>query len=138
MQNIVLDTNVFVSSLIQRGYSYRIVNELFIEGAVELCISEEVMQEYYEVLTRKKFSKYPEFIIKAETLLADIDAKARKFSPKTKVTIIGDVDDNKFLELAEESKSHFLITGNTNDFTMQVYKRTKIVTPKEYWEQYRP
>ncbi len=138
MQNIVIDTNVFVSSLIQRGYSYRIVNELFIEGTIELCISDEVMQEYYEVFNRRKFRKYPDFLLKAETLLADIETKARKFSPKTKVTIIGDVDDNKFLELAEESKSNFLITGNTNDFTMQMYKRTKIVTPKEYWEQHRP
>jgi predicted nucleic acid-binding protein len=42
------------------------------------------------------------------------------------------------LELAEESKADFIITGNTNDFTMNKHKKTKIVTPKEYWENYRP
>lgn len=50
--------------------------------------------------------------------------------------MIKDVDDNKFLELSETCKADFLITGNTNDFTMRDYKGTKIVTPKEFWEEY--
>jgi len=33
MQKIVIDTNIIVSSLIQRGYSNQIINELFIEKA---------------------------------------------------------------------------------------------------------
>jgi predicted nucleic acid-binding protein len=61
-----------------------------------------------------------------------------KFFPRTKLTIISDKDDNKFLELASECKANFLITGNTNDFTKKKYKRTKIVTPKEYWENHQP
>lgn len=134
MQKIVIDTNVFVSSIIQRGYPYLIVNELFIEGKISLCISDEILQEYYDVLKRRKFEKYPDFINKAETLLADIESKSTKFSPSKKLTVISDKDDNKFLELSLECKADFLITGNTNDFTIKKYKRTKIVTPKEYWE----
>lgn len=42
-----------------------------------------------------------------------------------------------FLELAEVSQADFIITGNTNDFTMQTYKTTLIVTPREYWEKHR-
>jgi putative PIN family toxin of toxin-antitoxin system len=138
MQKIVVDTNVFVSALIQTAYPYLIINELFIEGKIELCISDEVMQEYYEVLNRKKFSRYPDFLLKAEMLLANIEAQASKFAPKTKLNIIGDIGDNKFLELAFESKSKFLITGNTNDLTIASYKKTRIVTPKDYWEKFKP
>jgi putative PIN family toxin of toxin-antitoxin system len=137
MQKIVIDTNVFVSSIIQRGYPYLIVNELFIEGKISVCISDEILQEYYDVLKRRKFEKYPDFVNKAETLLADIESKSTKFLPSKKLTIISDKDDNKFLELALECKADFLITGNTNDFTMKKYKRTKIVTPKEYWENHK-
>ena len=43
-------------------------------------------------------------------------------------------DDNMLLELAEESKADFLITGNTNDFIIPSYKQTRILTPREYWE----
>ena len=137
MQRIVVDTNVLVSAIIQRSYPYLIINELFSEEEIEVCISDEVMKEFYEVLNRKKFARYPDFVSKAETLLAKIEAKAKSFSPKIKLKVIGDLDDNKFLELAAESKAHYLITGNTNDFTMKTYKRTRIVTPKEYWEEYR-
>ena len=134
MQKVVIDTNVLVSSLIQRSFPYLIINSLFIENKIELCISNAVMREYYEVLNRKRFSKYSDFLFKAEALLADIESKAIKYFPKIKLNIINDVDDNKFLELAFTSKSDFIITGNTNDFTMKNYKKTKIVTPKEYWE----
>ena len=138
MQKTVVDTNVLVSSLIQRGYSYLIINELFIEKKVELCVSKKLIEEYYEVLNRKKFLRYHDFIAKAKTLPADIETQAKMFDPKTKVKIIRDLDDNKLLELAGSCKADFLITGNTNDFTMRKYKRTKIVTPAEYWENYRP
>lgn len=42
-----------------------------------------------------------------------------------------------FLELADISKADFIITGNTNDFTMQIYNQTRILTPKEYWEEFK-
>ena len=138
MQKVVIDTNVFVSALIQRGFPYLIVNDLFIEGKLDLCISDEVLQEYYLVLSRKKFNKFQDFVSKAETLLADIETKSTKVFPTTKLSIISDKDDNKFLELAEKCKADFLITGNTNDFTIKKYKQTKIVTPREYWENFRP
>jgi uncharacterized protein len=137
MQKLVIDTNVFVSALIQRSFPFLIMNELFIEGKVQLCLSDDLLKEYYEVLSRKKFAKYPQFQNKTETLIADIESKALKFVPKSKLSIISDKDDNKLLELAIESKADFIITGNTNDFTMKKYKRTKIVTPKEYWESFK-
>lgn len=40
MQKIVIDTNVMVSSLIQKSYPYTIVNELFIDNKIKLCVSE--------------------------------------------------------------------------------------------------
>ena len=138
MQKIVIDTNVFVSGLIQRSYPYLIVNNLFIEGKIGLCVSDDLLQEYYLVFRRKKFHKYPDFTNRAENLIADIETKSKKFSPKNKLTVISDKDDNKLLELAEECKADFLITGNTNDFTIEKYKTTRIVTPKEYWEKYQP
>lgn len=114
------------------------MNELFIEGKIILCTSDALLSEYYEVLAREKFSNYPDFVNAAQTVLALIVNKAEKFSPRTKVSIISDQPDNRLLELAEESKANYLITGNSNDFTMDKHKVTKIVTPREYWESYQP
>jgi predicted nucleic acid-binding protein len=46
-------------------------------------------------------------------------------------------NSNILLELADICFADFLITGNTNDFTFSQYKETKIVTPKEYWDNYQ-
>ena len=138
MQKIVVDTNIIVSSLIQRSYPYKIIYELFVDDKFLLCVSEEVMAEYYEVLSRPKFARFPDFFNNAKSLLADIETKAKRFTPNIKIDLISDKDDNMILELAESCLADFIITGNTNDFTFPAYKQTKIVHPKEYWENHIP
>ncbi len=138
MQKIVIDTNVIVSSLIQHGYPNLIIKDLFIEQKLQLCISVELLAEYYEVLARPKFSKFQDFFIRAEALLVEIEAKATKYNPTITLNLISDDDDNMILELADECLADFVITGNTTDFTFPTYKQTKIVTPKEYWDNYQP
>ena len=138
MQKIVIDTNVIVSSLIQRSYPNFIVDELFINDRFQLCVSDELMAEYYEVLARPKFAKFHDFFVRAEALLAHIETKATKYYPTITLELIKDDDDNMVLELADECEADFVITGNTNDFTFPTYKQTKIVTPREYWELYKP
>ncbi len=136
MQKIIVDTNVLVSALIQRSFPYHIIVEVFSNDKIQLCISDELFAEYFTVLSRKKFSKFPDFIANAQLLLVDFEKLAVKYTPTVRLNIIQDADDNKLLELAETCHADFLITGNTNDFTMKDYKGTKIVTPKEYWVEY--
>jgi putative PIN family toxin of toxin-antitoxin system len=138
MQKIIIDTNVIVSSLIQISFPHRIIFDLFIEDKIHLCISPQLMAEYYEVLKRPKFAQFQEFAVKARVVLANIELKAIRYIPRIVLELISDRDDNKILELADECNADFIITGNTNDFTFPFYKQTKIVTPKDYWENYKP
>jgi putative PIN family toxin of toxin-antitoxin system len=138
MQRVVIDTNVIISSIIQKSYPYTIVYELFIDDKIELCVSENLMEEYYDVLRREKFTKFHDFFLRAEALLMEIEMKSTLFKPKIKLQLISDEDDNMILELADECNADFIITGNTTDFTFPTYKETKIVTPKEYWDNYKP
>jgi putative PIN family toxin of toxin-antitoxin system len=138
MQKLIIDTNVIVSSLIQKNYPYYIMYDLFANDKVYLCISPSLMEEYYSVLKRPKFSQYKEFIEKAIVVLADIERKAFNYQPNTSIDLISDKDDNKILELADICGADFIITGNTNHFTFSQYKKTKIVTPGNYWENYKP
>ena len=138
MQRIVIDTNVIISSLIQKSYPYTIINELFIDDKIEMCVSEELMAEYYEVLRRYKFARFHDFFSRAEALLIEIETKATMFKPKISLQLISDTDDNMVLELADECIADFVITGNTTDFIFPTYKETKIVTPREYWENHKP
>lgn len=137
MQKVILDTNVIVSALIQKSFPYLIVYELYIDRKIELCISEDLLAEYYNVLKREKFSRFPDFLKMAVWVLNDIENNATLFHTQTKLNIIADEADNRILELALTSSAEYLITGNTNDFTMAVFGATKIVSPKQYWELYR-
>jgi predicted nucleic acid-binding protein len=94
------------------------------------------MQEYYTVLRRPKFVRYPDFCAKAESLLALIELKAVKYIPTGIVSLITDDADNRLLELSDESNADYLITGNTNHFNFPDYHNTKIISSKQYWEQF--
>jgi putative PIN family toxin of toxin-antitoxin system len=137
MQKIIIDTNVLVSALIQRSYPFFIVYNCVFENLVEIFISSDLFEEYLEVLNRPKFRKYPEFISKAELIIAQIETKASKFQPIQRLDIIKDDADNRLLELAVASQADFIITGNTNDFTMSHFQGTKIVSPREYWDFFK-
>lgn len=137
MQKIIIDTNVLVSSLIQKSFPHLILN-LVIDRKVEVCLSNELLEEYYAVLRREKFSRYQDSYKNAEQLMVNLQQSCTYFKPSNKLEVIPDKDDNKLMELAEVSSADFLITGDVNDFTMSQFKETKIVTPKAYWENYRP
>jgi putative PIN family toxin of toxin-antitoxin system len=138
MQKIILDTNVVVSALIQKSFPYLILYELYLEERIELCVSENLMAEYFEVLNRNKFLKFPDFKAKADAILTYIANNSSFFIPSKKVNKIKDPDDNMILELALECAANFIITGNSKDFTISKFRQTKIVSPKEYWENYKP
>jgi len=133
MQKVVIDTNVIISSLIQKSFPYKIVNELFIENKITLCVSETLMREYHEVIRRPKFTLYPDFKARADSLLMEIEAKSVMYFPIISIDLLSDKDDNMILELADICLADYIITGNTSDFTISKYKQTQIVTPREYW-----
>lgn len=138
MQKLIIDTNVLVSALIQRSYPFLIVRECVFNDKAEVCVSEAILEEYIEVLQRPKFLKYPDFVLQAEKLIADIKNRAKMYAPLIDLKLIKDAKDNRFMELAHVSNADYLITGNTNDFTLKKYFDTQIVSPKDYWEFFKP
>ena len=134
IQKKVIDTNVLVSALIQRSYPYHILNSVLTDPEIQICLSIDLFEEYIEVLNRPKFSRHPDFLANAHAFLSYLESIAVFSKPSVKLNHIKDVDDNKLIELAETVEAQYLITGNTNHFTMGSHKGTQIVTPKEYWE----
>ncbi len=138
MQKLILDTNVIVSALISSSIPSKILYELVLTRKVEICLSEEVLAEYVEVLNRDKFSKFANFKTKAEVVLNRLREIATFYQTDRKIEVLTDTSDNKFLELAAVSSADYLTTGNTLDFTITEFEYTKILTPREYWDNYAP
>ena len=54
--------------------------------------------------------------------------------PEGTVTILSDEADNRFIECADTSNTHFLITINRRDFAMIYFRKTRIVALWEFIE----
>ena len=121
MQRLILDTNVIVSALIQKNFPYLIL-DYCLYGNAKICISSVVFEEYVNVLERPKFLRFPNFVLAAETVLGRLKLEAEIFEPSTKISLIKDDADNRFLERAQMSKADFLITGNFKNFNMDVFE----------------
>ncbi|RIV19917.1 putative toxin-antitoxin system toxin component, PIN family [Fibrisoma montanum] len=138
MQKVILDTNVIVSALISNSIPTRILYELVLTKKVETCLSDEVFAEYIEVLNREKFARFANFKAKAEVVLNKMREISTFYKTDRKVDVLTDTSDNKFLELAAVSAADFLTTGNMLDFAMTEFEYTRILTPRDYWDNYAP
>jgi hypothetical protein len=138
MQKIILDTNIIISGLISNSIPTEILYELVLSEKVETCLSDEIFSEYVEVLNREKFVKYSNFKTKANVVLNRIREISTFYKTDRKIDILSDTSDNKFLELAALSFADFLITGNIIDFQLTEFEYTKILTPREYWDNFKP
>jgi putative PIN family toxin of toxin-antitoxin system len=103
---------------------------LAINRVVQLCISQPVLAEYQEVLSRARLGISPQ---KATTALTRIREASLLVNPSSPVTACSDSDDNIFLECAQAAEADYLVTGNVVHFP-KVWVKTQIVTVREFLE----
>jgi uncharacterized protein len=53
---IILDTNIWISYLITKNHS--LLDELLINQQITILFSEELLNEFFEVINRPKLKKY--------------------------------------------------------------------------------
>ena len=131
---MILDTNVVVSALIQRGAPYQVVDTVLADSRLDLCLSPALVEEYTLVLGRRKFSVYKDFHTRALTLVADLLRRASIYSPTIRLDLVNDPADNRLLGLAQTCAADYLITGNIRDFRISSHGVTRIVTPRDFLE----
>ena len=123
----VLDTNVLVSALLgaSRMSIPTLVLKAVTEGQLIPLYNDEIINEYREVLSRKKFPFDPELI---ETVIRTIIADGLCME-RTKVTdeVFPDPKDLVFYEVALSKEDSFLVTGNLKHFP----KKPFVVSPAE-------
>ena len=104
MQSIVLDTNVLVMSISARNV-YHKVWQAFLQGDYTLCVSNEILEEYVEVLTRNINARV------AEVYAILTRWNVRKLDPHYRFHLIKtDEDDNKFVDCAIAGNARYIVT----------------------------
>ena len=127
---IVLDTSVLVSAALRPLGQPALVVHMIAFRAVELCVSQDVLAEYREVLGRPKFSHLDSEEV--SRLLAMIEAEGTMFQPTEVLTISDHPSDNRFYECADAASADYIVTGNLKHFS-RPYKNTRAITPPSYW-----
>lgn len=106
MQSIVLDTNVLVMSISARNV-YHKVWQAFLQGDYTLCVSNEILEEYVEVLTRNINVRVAEAVVYAILTRWNV----RKLDPHYRFHLIkADEDDNKFVDCAIAGNARYIVT----------------------------
>ena len=122
----VIDTNVIVSALLSHynDTATVVLMRKIIRGEVIPLYNESILNEYIEVLNRKKFS-FTESMISA-TLKVIKDYGIILDSIESDISL-PDTKDLVFYEVALSKDDSFLVTGNIKHFP----KKPFIVTPTE-------
>ena len=124
----VIDTNVIVSALLAKNQDAATVKvlEAVFDGALVPLYHCDIINEYREVLARKKFSFAAGIV---EISLKAITEHGVEVFPKPSGEILVDMDDLVFYEVAMEKRDDnaYLVTGNQKHYPIRDF----IVTPAE-------
>lgn len=108
---VVIDTNIWVSSLLNpSGFPARL-RKFFEEGTLHVIISEPILEEIAEVLNRPRIKdKYGISETDIKELLTLIEERSEHVLLSGNITICRDSDDNFVIETAIRGQAAFLIT----------------------------
>lgn len=106
---VVIDTNVLISAVWRDRKPESVILWVIAHPDWQWMVSAEIMQEYKDVLRRKKFSFSAETLQKWEELL---NRDTYLVSVNTDVDFPRDQKDAKFMACALSNKVDFLITGD--------------------------
>jgi putative PIN family toxin of toxin-antitoxin system len=125
----VIDTNVLVSALLSShddAATVQVVGKLF-SGEVIPLFSDEILNEYGEVLRRPKF-RFSEDMV--SRLLQTIEKYGEHIVPTPTGELLPDMKDLPFYEVVVEKQEDdaYLVTGNMKHFPAKPF----IVTAKEF------
>ncbi|MFA4885841.1 MAG: putative toxin-antitoxin system toxin component, PIN family [Desulfotomaculaceae bacterium] len=130
---ITVDTNILVSALGWNGAEAAVI-EMILESKLELCLSAQILSEFYRVV------KYPKFGFTDE----EIDGYIGRLlpfvlfvSPTQNIDVIdSDPDDNKIIECAVSGEVSHIISGDKHLLQLVEYKGIKILRASEFIREY--
>jgi putative PIN family toxin of toxin-antitoxin system len=130
----VIDTNCFVSAnLLKNSVSAQAFDKVILNG--KIALSNEVLNEYAEVIYRKKLDRYLNED-KRPSALKQIQKNAILFSPVEIVTDCRDPKDNKFLELALTCQALCIISGDPDLLILHPFRDIPVIDPAGFLQNF--
>jgi putative PIN family toxin of toxin-antitoxin system len=128
MLKAVLDTNVVVSAHLTANGPAALMFRLALSRYFQCCVSEETLEEYCEVLQRRKFKLDADYVVQS---LSAFRAAAVWVNPRVQIVAARDPEGDKILECAIEAKANYMVTGNIRDFAKQ-FRGVSVLPPRGF------
>jgi len=130
---VVIDTNIFVSSFL--GGNPRRIIDLWKKGRITLCLSKDILDEYFEVLQRIGLTNEEELKELLSLLSKGFNIIFTAKTPKIKA-VKDDPDDDKFIECAVALKAEVIVSGDKSVKEIGDYMGIRILSPRQFVDQY--
>lgn len=126
MRTIVLDTNCLLAVLPSISPYHQVWTDL-LEGNICLCVSNEILEEYEEVLTQKINVEISKAVIKLILSFPNL----KRVRPTYFLHLIEvDPDDNKFVDCAFCGEAELIVTNDTHFNVLREIQFPKIFIMK--------
>jgi putative PIN family toxin of toxin-antitoxin system len=122
---VVVDTNVFVS-IFQFGGRIGEILDLALQGAVELCTSQPMIEELRGVLQEKFHWSAERVDAATETLLRF----CHLIDPREPLKVCRDPDDDRVLECALAAGAEVIVSGDRDLLDLGAFRGTPIMSPR--------
>lgn len=126
---VIIDTNIWISFLIGKELQY--FKDLITSNKIKIVLTDQLLDEIRLVTSRPKLKKYFDQG-KVSDLITLLEIISDKITLKKIEKICRDPKDDFLLALAKQSKANYLVTGDKDLLTLNMYGKTSIVSPKEF------
>ncbi len=126
----VIDTNVLVSAMLKENSVPGLVLKHVFDGNLVPLLNDKILEEYQEVLLRKKFPFLEEDV---NIVLENLQERGAFVNAGRLNIELPDVKDIVFYEVVMEKRKEdfaYLVTGNIKHFPKEPF----VVTPREMLE----
>ncbi len=132
MNPVVIDTNCLLQ-IIARRSPYRPIWDAFLAGKFQLCVSNEILEEYQEILEKQITLSIAENVV-----LLILNQKNVTFvDPHFRLGLITtDPDDNKFVDCAFAAGADYLVSEDSHFNVLRTipFPQLHLVTLDEFMQ----
>ena len=123
MKRVVLDTNCLLASISSRSDFFIVWRGLH-EGKYTLCVSNDILAEYEEIIAQKATPAVAKHVVDA---LVDSDY-VEFVDPQFRLGLISkDPDDNKFVDCAFAANAAFIVSNDHHFDVLESIEFPKIM-----------
>ena len=131
MVKAVVDTNVFISGLLNKGGIPRKIFLAFKEGKFSLFISQSILTEILMTLNKPEIAPLVTIEDRKE-LLIFLENFAKFVTPKEEVSVCRDPYDNVIIECAVAGNADFIVTGDKDLLIHKSFRGIFIIPPHKF------